>query len=120
MSEGRIIGWILLGIAGLAVAVALSLAASTLSTQPIGLSGEPLRAGERLAPPSATSRRTTSTARKRTSTAKKTTPAPTQTAPAPTVTATSPTTTTSSGDDHGGRSRGGSGGSGGGGHGSDD
>jgi hypothetical protein len=50
----RLAGWILLALAGLAVAVALSVTASNLSTQPIGLSGEPLRAGEKLAPPSVT------------------------------------------------------------------
>ena len=48
--SGRIAGWVLLALAGLAVAVALSVAASNLSTQPIGLSAEPLRAGDRLAP----------------------------------------------------------------------
>ena len=48
--RSRLAGWILLALAGLAVAVALSVTASNLSTQPIGLSGEPLRAGDRLAP----------------------------------------------------------------------
>jgi hypothetical protein len=48
--RGRVAGWILLALAGLAVAVALSVTASDLSTQPIGLTGEPLRAGDRLAP----------------------------------------------------------------------
>lgn len=46
----RVAGLVLLALAGLAVAVALSVAASTLSRQPIGLSGEPLRAGQTLAP----------------------------------------------------------------------
>jgi hypothetical protein len=51
--RGRIVGWILLALVGLAVAVALSVTASTLSTQPIGLSSEPLRPGDRLAPSAA-------------------------------------------------------------------
>src|SRR6476620_8709134 len=64
--RGRIAGWILLALAGLAVAVALSVTASNLSTQPIGLAGEPLRAGDKLAPasvnaPGTTTRTTTTT-----------------------------------------------------------
>ena len=83
--------WILIALAGLAIAVALSVAASNLSTQPIGLEGEPLRAGEKLAPattgssgPSESPTRTTSTDRtstQRTSTQTTQTPAPTQTSP---------------------------------------
>jgi hypothetical protein len=97
--SGRLAGWILLALAGLAVAVALSVAASNLSTQPIGLSGEPLRAGDRLAPASVT----------RTSRpAKKAKPKPKR-AKTPTTTAPAPTTTSNSGsgsgdndsDDHG-------------------
>ena len=102
--RGRIAGWILLALAGLAIAVALSVTASNLSTQPIGLSGEPLRAGDRLAPASVKSQRTTTT---RTST----TPTTTSTATMPTVTPTGTATTstgtsTSAGtdDDHGGES----------------
>ena len=52
--RGRMVGWVLLALAGLAVAVLLSVAASSLSTQPIGLSGEPLRAGDKLAPANVT------------------------------------------------------------------
>jgi hypothetical protein len=47
---GRIAGWALLALAGIALAVVLSVAASSLSTQPIGRSAEPLRAGDKLAP----------------------------------------------------------------------
>jgi hypothetical protein len=105
----RLAGWILLALAGLAVAVALSVTASNLSTQPIGLSGEPLRAGEKLAPPSVT--RTvivTTPAKKR---VKRRKPSGTQTTTTPTT--TTPTTTTGTGvtggdsdsDDHG-RNRG--------------
>jgi hypothetical protein len=46
----RVTAVIALALAGLAVAVALSVAASNLSSQPVGLSGEPLRVGETLAP----------------------------------------------------------------------
>jgi hypothetical protein len=104
-----------LAIAGLAVAVALSVAASNLSTQPIGLSGEQLRAGDRLAPAEPTPRKTAAkrkTKRRPTRTTTTTAPAPTQTtpAPAPAPAPTQPTTTTGSsgtgggepGDDHGG------------------
>lgn len=76
----RLAGWILLALAGLAVAVALSVTASNLSTQPIGLSGEPLRAGEKLAPPSVT-RTVTSEAAKRRKNRTQTTTTPTTTVP---------------------------------------
>ena len=48
--RGRAAGWVLLALAGLAIAVVLSVAASKLSTQPIGLSGEALQGAQRLAP----------------------------------------------------------------------
>src|SRR3954462_14888259 len=109
--RGRLAGWILLALAGLAVAVALSVTASNLSTQPIGLSGEPLRAGDKLAPPSVTRTVTVTTpAKKRGKGGKGRT---TQTTTPPTVTQPTPTTTSGSGgsgsdgdvDDHG-RNRG--------------
>jgi hypothetical protein len=126
----HIAGWTLLALVGIAVAVALSVTASSLSTQPIGLSGEQLRAGDRLAPAERTvvtpprkpkRRQTRKPARSRqrntTATATATTPAPapvpTQTTvtPVPTATAVNPapthTTTSDDGrreprDDHGG------------------
>jgi hypothetical protein len=125
--SGRTAGWALLALAGIAVAVALSVAAGSLSTQPIGLSDEPLRAGDRLAPatrtvvkPAAKTKRKRKPARRRSpSTATTTTPAPvpvqTQTTvtpvPAPTVVTPTQTQTHTStsddgrrepGDDHGG------------------
>ena len=42
--------WIILALLGLAVAVAVGIAASELTSQQIGLSSEPLRAGRELAP----------------------------------------------------------------------
>jgi hypothetical protein len=116
--RGHTAGWILLAVVGIAVAVALSVTASSLSTQPIGLSGEPLRAGDRLAPaertavtpaakPKRKQTRKPSQSRKRnTATATATTPAPvptqTSVAPVPTATAVTPapTHTTTSGDRH--------------------
>ena len=82
---GRVVGWILLALAGLAIAVALSVTASNLSTQPIGLSGEPLRAGDKLAPASV--KTTTTVTRTQTTTR--------------TQTATTPTSTGGSGSDLG-------------------
>ncbi len=42
--------WVLLAVAGLAVAIAVAIAASRLTSERIGLASEPLRAGEELAP----------------------------------------------------------------------
>jgi hypothetical protein len=126
--HGHIAGWILLALVGIAVAVALSVTASSLSTQPIGLSGEQLRAGDRLAPaertvvtpakpkhkqkrkPAPSRKRNTATA---TATTTATTPIPAQTpvtpvpkatavTPAPTHTTTSDDRRREPGDDHGG------------------
>lgn len=110
--RAHLVGWILLALAGLALAVALSVTASNLSTQSIGLSEEPLRAGDRLAPPSAT--RATTAAKKQPR--RRPAQVKQQTAPARTVTAPAPTTPEPSsssgrgsddkgGDDHGGRNR---------------
>jgi hypothetical protein len=79
-------GWVLVALAGIAVAVALSVAASNLSTQPIGISEEPLRATTRLAPAPDTGTQTTP--RKQTHT---TTSPATTTHTGPTRTPTEPT-----------------------------
>jgi hypothetical protein len=42
--------WIVAAVLGLALAAGITLAASQLSSQRVGLSGEPLSAGDRLAP----------------------------------------------------------------------
>ena len=86
--------WILAAVAGVLVIAGVTAAASTLSTQSIGLSSEPLTAGDRLAPTATPTPTPTATPRK-----PERTPTPT-----PTV------------DDHGGSS----GRSGSSGHGSDD
>src|SRR5690349_7047045 len=86
--------WILAAVAGVLVVAGVTAAASTLSTQSVGLSSEPLTAGEELAPT--------------------TTPTPTPRKPKRSATPTpTPTPTV---DDHGGSS----GRSGSSGHGSDD
>jgi hypothetical protein len=63
--RGRIAVLVALALLGLVVAAGVSLAASRLSSQHIGLSSEPLTAGERLAPAehatTSTTTRTTST-----------------------------------------------------------
>lgn len=88
-----IIGWVLLGVAGVALAVGITMTATSLTSQRIGLASEPLTAGQELVP-TATIRVTRTT--------------PARTTPARTVTATTvappPTTTreTEPGDDHGG------------------
>lgn len=86
-----IIGWVLLGVAGVALAVGITMTATSLTSQRIGLASEPLTAGQELVPTVTQPTRTT-----------------VRTAPARTVTATTvappPTTTreTEPGDDHGG------------------
>jgi hypothetical protein len=95
--------WILAAIAGLVLAAGITVAASRLSTVQVGLSSEPLRAGESLAPAPTPVKRPARPKRRR--------PAPTAT-PTPTPTATPTPVPTI--DDHGGhRGHGG-------GHGSDD
>jgi hypothetical protein len=89
-------------IAGLFLVAGVTYLASTLVSQPIGLTSEPATLGESLAPKTT---RSTTTARPVTTTVTTTTtvPATTQTVP-PTTTTTLPTTTLPSGDadDHGG------------------
>jgi hypothetical protein len=108
--SGRIAAWVLLALAGLAVAVALSVAASNLSTQPIGLSGEPLRAGDRLAPAVRAPARPVAKPRRKAKPKPPVTPTATQPVPAPpgnTAVVPTPAPTTpagarrESGDDHG-------------------
>ena len=69
--------------AGLALAAAVTILASTLSSQHIGLSSEPLSAGEDLAPPAAVAppraRRRPTTTTRRTSPLSAPSPTPTST-----------------------------------------
>src|SRR6478609_3065463 len=112
----KLLLWTLGALAGVVLAAGVTYAASSLSTQRIGISSEPVSAGQELAPKATASRTPTPTPKPKTKTKKKRTPTPTAT-PQPTATATrTPAPTV---DDHGGGSdRHGSGGSGG--HGSDD
>jgi predicted lipid-binding transport protein (Tim44 family) len=60
MTARTVVAWIVAAVLGLVVAVAITLAASQLSSQRVGLSGEPLSAGDQLVPraqPSAPARR---------------------------------------------------------------
>jgi hypothetical protein len=94
------IRWVLLALAGLVVAAAVSVAASQLVSQRIGLAAAPVSAGKELAPQhdsgnagqgggdAQAHRRTTTTTTTTTATA------PPTTATAPSTTATAPTTTT--------------------------
>lgn len=90
--------WIALALVGLAVAAAVSLAASRLVSERIGLTAEPVSAGKELAPPdrrqAATGKSakhdghaasTTTTLATTTTTVAPTTTAPTTTAPSTTV-----------------------------------
>jgi hypothetical protein len=102
----RTILWILAAVAGVLIVAGVTAAASSLSTQTIGLSSEPLSAGEQLTP------RATATA---TPTPRRTKPKPKPT-PTPAATAVPtavPTVDDHGGDDHGGSDNSGHGGSGG-------
>jgi hypothetical protein len=52
MTTRTVIAWIVAAVLGLALAAGITLAASQLSSQHIGLSGEPLSAGDQLVPKS--------------------------------------------------------------------
>jgi hypothetical protein len=96
--------WIGAAVAGLVLAAGLTTAAATLSDQRVGLSSEPLTAGDDLAPAATPSAAPTRTPRpRRTATP---TPKPRRTAtPAPTAVRTAVPTV----DDHGGGDNSGSG-----------
>ena len=50
MTARTVIAWIVAAVLGLALAAGITLAASQLSSQRVGLSGEPLSAGDQLVP----------------------------------------------------------------------
>jgi hypothetical protein len=50
MTARIVVAWVVAAVLGLALAAGITLAASQLSSQRIGLSGEPLSAGDRLVP----------------------------------------------------------------------
>src|SRR3954464_10299103 len=84
---GRAMRWVLIALLGLAVAAIVSLSASDLTSQPVGLSSEPLTARDQLAPRPAAERTTTTTERRKRA-------RPTRTSTTTTVPATPPPTTT--------------------------
>src|SRR6476661_10390321 len=108
----KLLLWTLGALAGVVLAAGVTYAASSLSTQRIGISSEPVSAGQELAPKATASRTPTPTPKPKTR--KKRTPTPTAT-PQPTAI---PTRAPTVDDNGGGSDRHGSGGSGG--HGSDD
>jgi hypothetical protein len=65
MTTRTVIAWIVAAVLGLALAAGITLAASQLSSQHIGLSGEPLSAGDELVPKSRTTPTTTTDTRER-------------------------------------------------------
>ena len=92
--------WILGAFAGVLLAAGVTYAASSLSTQQIGISSEPVSAGEDLAPAlTATPTPTPTPKRKQRRPKRTSTPTPTPT-PAPRATATPTPVPTA--DDHGG------------------
>jgi hypothetical protein len=110
--------WTLAALAGIVLVAGLTLAASRLSSQRIGLSAEPLQAGQALAPadvassPAPRARRATATPAPRRTARPKRTPTPAATAvptavptavrtAVPTAVPTAVRTATPSGDDHG-------------------
>jgi hypothetical protein len=104
--------WIVAAVAGVLLVAGVTAAASSLSTQTIGLSSEPLTAGDDLAP------QPTATPRKKRKPAARSTPSPT-----PVPTAPPAVVDDHGGDDHGGGDSSGKGSGGSddhGGHGSDD
>jgi hypothetical protein len=114
--EDRVIRWALIALLGLAVAALVSLSASELTSQPVGLASEPLTAGDQLAPATAVRPAVTRPAparrhrrtKPKTTTTKKSTPVTPVTPVTPPAAATQPppparTTTTATTDDHGGR-----------------
>jgi hypothetical protein len=105
--------WILGALAGVVLAAGVTYAASSLSTQRIGLSSEPANAGQDLAPRRTATPTPTPAHRK-----KRKRPRPTPTA-TPRATATAAPTTIPTVDDHGGERGDDSGGHGGGGGGDD-
>lgn len=50
LARSSTVRWVLLALAGLAIAIAVGIVASQLTSQRIGLASEPLSAGESLAP----------------------------------------------------------------------
>ncbi len=104
--------WILGALAGVVLAAGVTYAASSLSTQRIGLSSEPVNAGRELAPRATATRTPTSTPTPKPKRRKKRRPKPTAT---PRPAATAVPTAVPTVDDHSGKGGGDDSGGGGGG-----
>ena len=104
--------WILGALAGVVLAAGVTYAASSLSTQRIGLSSEPVNAGRELAPRAPATRTPTATPSPKPKKKKRRRPKPTAT---PQPTATAVPTAVPTVDDHSGRGGGDDSGGGGGG-----
>lgn len=103
------IGWVLLGLAGVALAVGITMAATSVTSQRVGLESEPLSAGRELVPatartatPEAPAARTTPSRTTRTGA----TSPPAATSPAATPVVPPVADDDASGDDDGGKGRG--------------
>lgn len=94
----RVVLWTLAAVAGVLLVAGVTVAASKLSTQTIGLSSEPLSAGEDLVPTATPARTATATPTPKPKKRKKT-PTPT---PIPTAAPTAVPTAVPTVDDHGG------------------
>ncbi len=99
MRSAATLRWVGLALLGIAVAAAVSVAASRLVSQQIGLASQPISAGDALAPASATVGEKRKRHRKRRAQAKPEAPAPSSEAPSPPATTPSPPSSPSPDDD---------------------
>ena len=116
----RTVLWILAAVAGVLLVAGVTAAASSLSSQSVGLSSEPLSAGEQLTPRATAEATATPTPKPKARKKPKRTPTPTPTAVPTAVPTAGPTVDDHGGDDHSGKGRGGGDNSGHGGGGDDD
>ena len=116
----RTVLWILAAVAGVLLVAGVTAAASSLSSQSVGLSSEPLSAGEQLTPRATAEATATPTPKPKARKKPKRTPTPTPTAVPTAVPAAVPTVDDHGGDDHSGKGSGGDDNSGHGGGGDDD
>ena len=119
----RTVLWVLAAVAGVLLVAGVTYAASSLTTQTVGLSSEPLSAGEDLVPTATPTPKATATPTPKPKKKKRATPTPTTTAVPTAVPTAAPTVDDHGGDDssgHGSDDSGGDDNSGHGGGGDDD
>ena len=95
----RTVLWVLAAVAGVLLVAGVTYAASSLTTQTVGLSSEPLSAGEELVPTATPTPKATATPTPKPKKKKKKRATPT---PTPTATPTAVPTAVPTVDDHGG------------------